>query len=404
MSERIKVLIISPFYPFPEYKDGIRKIIYNLIKFKPENIQITILSLCEETDKDFFYLEDAFSDVRFEKIFYKDKPHKYYILEWLFSSLPVGCIKFKSYWEKLADFVNSEGRYYDVIHIETPFLAPVMRLINENLRQKLMLFPHDSLTMFVERRLRVEKSLLKRFAYKLELQKAKKLESGVYSKYKEVVFVSDMDANYVKNLNPEINSLYIPNGVDIEYFSPQGEGLVEKNSLIFTGNMTYEPNRQAALFLINEVMPLLTRKLPDAKLYLVGINSEYLKAFENENVIVTGFVKDIRKYIAKAKLYVSPLPFGSGIKNKVLEAMSMGKVVLGTPVSFEGIDGMENGKNAVVIDSMDSKIWGEKIFYYMQTDLGTIGDEARKLIERHFSWKEIVKRYGELYANSLSNR
>lgn len=189
----------------------------------------------------------------------------------------------------------------------------------------MILFPIDSLSLFTQRRIQKEKQFMKRVAFRFDLFKCMKFESNYYQKYNKV---SDVDSEYVKKLNQNINTYFIPNGVDIEFFRKNDE--IEHNSLIFTGDMAYGPNEDAALFLIEEIYPLVKKEL-DIKLYIVGQRpTEKIKKYQSKDIIITGFVDDIRTYIDKASVYISPLRYGSGIKNKVLEAMSMSKIVMGT--------------------------------------------------------------------------
>ena len=168
--------------------------------------------------------------------------------------------------------------------------------------------------------------------------------------------------------------------------------------------MAYGPNEDAALFLIEEIYPLVKKEI-DIKLYIVGQRpTEKIKRYQCQDIIITGFVDDIRTYIDKCSLYISSLRYGSGIKNKVLEAMAMSKIVIGTDVSFDAID-VEDQKSCIKISHEAKEITNviTKILKNID-EYKNIEIDARKIIEKKYSWDGISLQYGEVYENSISNR
>ncbi len=196
----------------------------------------------------------------------------------------------------------------------------------------------------------------------------------------------------------------IPNGVDLEFFRRDPGVAVEPDSLVFTGDMGYEPNRDAALFFVDEVLPLVQARVA-VRVYLVGKGAgAELKSRAGENVVVTGFVDDVRPYLDRAALYVAPLRFGSGIKNKVLEAMAMEKAVVGTALSFDGIavsDGVECLKSGESSQELADKIVALLADPGLRAQMGA---RARATVERQYSWESVCAEYARLYQSISAQR
>lgn len=133
----------------------------------------------------------------------------------------------------------------------------------------------------------------------------------------------------------------IPNGVDLEYFQPAraaGPGYIP-GRILFTGNMSYRPNVEAARHFVTEILPGIRREIPDAHLYIVGMDpsAAVRRLADGERVVVTGRVEDVRPYFDAAAVAVAPLRVARGLQNKVLEAMAMRVPVVASPAAFAGI-------------------------------------------------------------------
>ncbi|MFP4472194.1 MAG: glycosyltransferase, partial [Bacteroidales bacterium] len=114
----------------------------------------------------------------------------------------------------------------------------------------------------------------------------------------------------------------IPNGVDTDFFKPLERK--KKYELVFIGNMGYPPNVNAAEFLAREILPEVQKSRPSAGLMLAGATPDKrVLALKSEHVEVTGWVDDIRECYAAAKVFIAPMQIGTGLQNKLLEAMAM---------------------------------------------------------------------------------
>ncbi len=403
MKHKIKVLLITPFYPFPEYANGVNKINYNLLK---ENsiYSMDIMSLVTREDSSYYKEENKFKNSKFYKLDFEQSNKYQVLLKWFFTSTPFNLLKYRKANNLVINKLIEIEKEYDVIHVSAPHLLPIINQLSISLLNKIILFPIDSFSLFTKRRIENELNFLKRIIYKIDYLKLRKLEISIYKKLKDVYFVADVDAKYINKIDSKIAAKFIPNGVDIDYFKKLNSQ-EEANTIIFTGNMSYAPNKDACNFLIEDILPLVKTQIPDIKLYLVGINAdkEFLR-INNKNIVVKGYVEDIRTYIDKSSLYISPLRFGSGIKNKVLEALSMSKIVIGTDTSFDAIY-IEDKESCIKVSQNPQEIANSivKTLKHIE-EYRHIETNARKIIEEKYSWDRISLQYGELYENSISNR
>jgi glycosyltransferase involved in cell wall biosynthesis len=142
----------------------------------------------------------------------------------------------------------------------------------------------------------------------------------------------------------------LPNGVDHEYFKSIRVPEVPE-TIVFSGKMSYSANITAVKHFYENVLPLIRAERPEVKFVIVGADppTSIRKLADDPNVTVTGYVDDIRPFIARAAVAVCPITVGVGIQNKVLEAMAMGKPVVATSRACSAI-AAESGKNIIMAD------------------------------------------------------
>lgn len=130
--------------------------------------------------------------------------------------------------------------------------------------------------------------------------------------------------------------------------------------LVFIGKMDYEPNVTAVRFFAKEVMPRLRERYPDVKFTIVGIRpkAEVIELGRLPGVEVTGFVESLAPYFERATAVVAPMLSGSGVQNKILEALGHGCYVLTTPIGFEGIESLGD---VVDVIEPDAEAWVDVI-------------------------------------------
>ncbi len=236
------------------------------------------------------------------------------------------------------------------------------------------------------------KSWWESWVYRREALRLAAFENAVAAIADATVFVSPAEAGlFRKRLQDAVICVEsVPNGVDTDYFQPDGSlpspfGAAEK-PVVFTGAMDYWANVDAAIWFIREVLPRLAGNDSNVRFYAVGSNpaSELQKLGCNE-VVVTGRVPDIRPYLQHARVVVAPMRIARGIQNKVLEGMAMAKPVVTTSLGLEGLTA-QPGRHLHVAD--DPGRFADTVLGLLQAETACdTGAAGRELVVREYGWK-----------------
>ncbi len=187
----------------------------------------------------------------------------------------------------------------------------------------------DTLSKGMERRAETAPFHLRPF-FKAETRRLILYENLMLDQFDRQAIISAQDRDLL--YHPQRDEVeVIPNGVDTEFFSPAFLHTARpheapKYDLLFTGNMNYPPNIDSVLYLVHRILPLVQAKRPGTTLLIAGVDPDQRVrdlAHANSNVTVSGWVKDIRASYASARIFVAPMQIGTGLQNKLLEAMAM---------------------------------------------------------------------------------
>jgi len=231
---------------------------------------------------------------------------------------------------------------------------------------------------------------LLRWVYRREGKLLAEYERKIADSFTHTILISDAEKALFLKHSPDSSIDVIGNGVDLQHFSSVRKNTETKDgqTIVFTGAMDYWPNIDAVTWFAHEVLPVLLEHNNTIQFKIVGNNptSDIRKLAElYKNVTVTGFIDDVRVYIAEADLCVVPLRVARGIQNKVLEAMAMGKAVVATPEAAEGIN-LEKGKDAIIADGAEDFISAVLSLLDSPKQREELGQNARKCMEQKYSW------------------
>lgn len=198
--------------------------------------------------------------------------------------------------------------------------------------------------------------IFKKIFERRKLKRNHKLEKIAIENSDLILPLSVKTFNIFKKNFPYKDLLLIPDGTDVDYFSNYPTQPDEK-TILFYGAMGSKQNVHAFFRFYNKILPFIKRLIPDVKILIVGDNPiKEIKALHNGNsIIVTGYVEDVRPWLAKAWFKILPLELGSGFRGRIIEVMSMGIPVVGTHNALDSI-GMENGKQGFISDNDDELI------------------------------------------------
>jgi GT2 family glycosyltransferase/glycosyltransferase involved in cell wall biosynthesis len=226
-------------------------------------------------------------------------------------------------------------------------------------------------------------------------------EIKLTKKVDAVICMTDTDARELHKFCNSVPTCVINTGVDLDYFSPP-ERPVTDPRLVFVGAFQHYPNVEAMTYFCREVLPLVRQEIPGTEMYIVGSNPPpaIVSLEKNPGVHITGFVPDVRPYMAGSSIYVVPLRLGVGIRGKILEAWGMGMAVVSTSVGCAGLR-YENGRNLLVADSKEH--FASQIVSLLKNPIHRkrLGEEGRKTAEQFYGWDRSVQQLDALYRHFL---
>lgn len=255
-----------------------------------------------------------------------------------------------------------------------------------------------------ERFSKVQKNPAMRMFSKLQLPKFVDWQQRVGRMSEKVVTLSDDDRDEFLRICPEADVTTVSNGADIDFFRPLDNIQVEPGAIIYFANFGWPPQDDAALYFHNEVFPAVKAAVPGAKLYLVGKTPpEAIRALASDDVVVTGFVEDIREYIQRAQVVVLPLRVGAGTKHRVFQSLSMEKPLVTTSVGAEGI-ALEHGRTAMISD--DPREFAEHTIALLEDPkrCEAMGRAGRELVVSRYDWRSNYEVLDRVFEEALARR
>ena len=391
----MKVLFLSQIVPYPPH-GGVLQRGYNLVRELGRNATVHLLAYVHP---DVLATPAAIEDSRralrefcatVEYFPLWPKNSRFHRLAALgagtISREPFSVIAHRS--RAFAHRVTEEVRHNtpDVIHVDTIALAP---FVPAGHSIPTALTHHNVESMLMARRAQVEQGGLARAYLRREAAKLRAFEAAVSATFDINIVMSEQDARVLEDISPGVRSAVVPNGVDVDYFTPRPEA--ETPALMYGGGMNMFANRDAVMFFLNDVWPVVRERVADVKFFAVGQDPppELLAyAARDPRVVVTGYVPDIRPYIWQSSVYVVPLRVGGGTRLKVLDAMAMGKALVSTSIGCEGIE-VTPGEHLIVADGADALAEATVALLQDRERRIQLGRAARALVEAQYAWRVV---------------
>lgn len=215
---------------------------------------------------------------------------------------------------------------------------------------------------------------------------------------------TDLEAGRRETANSREKIDVLPNGVDLDYFQP---GIAERfpDTIVITGKMSYHANAAMVQYLVTEIMPLVWARRPEVRLQIVGKDPppSMLAMGENPLITVTGTVSDIRPYLQQATVAVVPITYGTGIQNKILEAMACATPVIVSAKAAKSLLAVPD-QDFLVVDSTNQ--FAEAILALLDDPLrcSQLGTAGRTYVENNHDWVRIAGKLVNLYENTITNK
>ena len=223
----------------------------------------------------------------------------------------------------------------------------------------------------------------------LQFARWQSFEKDAWTHVDRIVTMSAKDRSTVGRAG----ALTIPNGVDLERFTPFAGAVDEDNTLLFIGSFAHHPNRSAVEWFLEHVWPLLEEVSPTLHI-IAGNNAErWPLAVDMPRVHIEGFVPDVRPAYRQASVVIAPLIASAGTNIKILEAMAMGKAIVSTPAGINGLD-----VNGVLLAGTAQEFANRILLLLKDADLRrSLGQQARQCVEQFYSWRNIARTQTKMY-------
>ena len=397
--------ILICMYPYPFFKaQGQTLRVYNIAKHLAKRHRLFLLGISDDSLKLknsslVFEIKDIF-----EKIF-EIKIRRKKFIEILNLLTPKYSINLefliikKKLYKLISQIIKKEK--IDILHINGSPLIDLLLADFKGIPKILDLC--DSHCLNFKRALKNTSQILESSLLFFKYLRVKAIEKYLIKCYDAVTFISQVDASFSAKLVKGYFEV-IPNGVDTDYFKPISSIEEKFPSIIFFGAMTFKPNIDAVLFFYKEIFPKIKKIFPDIRFYIVGREpvDEILNLKQDKNVTVTGTVDDVRPFIMKANVVIVPMRMGSGMKNKILEAMALSKPIVCTSLALESLD--KRCKEAILIGNTPED-FADKVISLLknQKKRKELGHKARKIVKEIYSWDKSAERYYKLYERLKKN-
>jgi glycosyltransferase involved in cell wall biosynthesis len=398
----MKILQICHKVPFPP-KDGGCIAMNNITQgLLAQGHKVKILAI--NTPKHFVDVKELPSEYRsstdIETVFIDTSVKAIPAFLNLFSGSSYNIDRFYSeeFEKKIIEELKKEN--YDIVQLESLFVSMYIPAIKENSKAKVVLRSHNIEYKIWERNATSSTVFLKKIYFNFLAARLKKYELSQLAFYDAVAAISERDAEWFKENFFEKPLLVAPFGIDVQ----MARSLVEsdKRSLFHIGAMDWHPNIEGVNWFLDNVWDKVIASFPDVKLYLAGrkINSD-IKTEGRKNIVVAGEVDDAHKFMSSKGLMVIPLLSGGGMRIKLIEGMSLSKVIVSTTVGAEGVN-CTNGKNILIADTPEEFVKAISQYLNDAGYLSSIGKNASELVAVNYGNKVISEKLSSFYKELIA--
>lgn len=406
----MNILLVSPYVPSKQASHAGAVSLYSILRELSASARVTLVCLAREEEDDPAGLSGfcesvhtiPFASVRSAGGRARAGLALSRLSSWLASRRNGRPFFVQKYWNReLASLLESvSGRQkFDVAQIEFNMMAQYRPHVSARCA---ILDLHEVGILPALRFAREYPGGLRGAIHRDDLRRWIRYEIEAARSFDRVLCVTEKDRRVLIEHGAGENVITNPHGIDAEEYAPE-PGKVESGAMVFVGSFAHHVNVDAVLWFAKEILPEILERHPEARLYVVGsYPPPQVEALgRSENVVVTGFVDRVQDYLARAEVVLAPLLVGGGIKIKVLQALSMAKAIVTTPVGIDGIDGRDGVHFAL---AENASAFAHKTVEIL-SDSGLrdrMGAKGRELVLERYDWKVIAKGFFRAYEDASS--
>ncbi len=389
----MKILMLTPYLPYPLLSGGqIRS--YNLLKNLAKKHEITLVALIKhDTEKKYIKNIAEFC----HKVIVSKRPEKPWTLTNIirtgFGKYPFLVVRNFSPEAKKAVIEELEQETFDLIHAETfyvmphipPTKAPVL-LVEQTIEY--LVYQH-----FVET---ITFPPLQ-WLFSIDVNKIRFWEEHFWKQAQRVIAMSEPDKKVMQRNVAHLEVSIVPNGVDSDFFTFRKKTIHENPRILFVGNFKWLQNREAASELVTRIWPIINKRLPRAKLWIVGrFPTQDILSLKSKQVEISDTVDDIREAYRSSDVLLAPIYGPGGTRFKILEAMASGLPVVTTSQGIEGL-GVTDGKEALVRNDPEQLAQATINLLTNKNLYQQLARRADELVRKTYNWVAIAKSLDSIY-------
>ncbi len=403
----MKVLQICHKMPYPPCDGGAQAIHNTTLGLLKNQIDVNVLSInpsrnyvdvsslppdyIEDTN---FMSEDVNTDIRWVSLLLNFFSKDSYFIQ-----------RFKSIkFEKVLIEVLSKNRY-DIIQLEHLYIFLFLDIIKKHSTAKLVFRPQNIEYKIWERYLRNINNPFKKLFIQIATKRLKNFEKSESGKVDGVIALTKDDADMLREYVENKPVVDIPMGFnfgDLKNYD-FNEQYIDFPVFYHLGSMDWLPNEEALHWFVDEILELVTKKMPDVKIHIAGRNMpNYFYQIKSKNLIVEGEIKNPIDFQKNKAIMIVPLLSGSGIRAKIVEGIALGKTIITTTIGAQGIK-YTDGENLLIADTPE--MFAEQMYkcYSSEHFCKTISNNTRKLSNENYHYISIAKEMIEFYTKLIRN-
>ena len=393
----MKILMLTPYLPYPDSSGGqIRTL--NLLKHLYKDHEITLVSLIKNKSENKYkkhLLKYCHKILTFQR-----SPRPFTLKNIIragFTSQPFLIVRNSAPGVKVAVKKELETGNYDLIHAETFYVMPSI----PETTTPVVLVDQTIEYLVYQHYINNTAPLFIRPLFNIDLAKLKYWEKYYWQKADQVIAVSKQDKQEMKKLLPNLDVEIVPNGVNLNLFKTKKSWTSKKPTILFVSNFKWLQNKEAAHLLINQVFPLVQKKLPQTKLHIVGQHTpaDILK-HKSSSILIESLAEDDIDSLVKAwnqdTVFASTIRGPGGTRLKNLAAMASQQPIVSTSVGVQGL-GVKN--NVHVLTGNTPQKLAQLIVKVIKSPklAERISRNARVHVEKHYNYKNIAKKLSSIY-------
>jgi len=336
----MKILLLTKKFPYP-LKDGESQAIHGLSKSLAE-LGCAVSLLAMNTSKHFFGGSELpaemshYQEVRTVSVDNKISPGAAVGNLLRGTSYHISRFDCPAYHEKLAAWLEEVA--FDVVQLETLYLSPYVPTIRRHTEARVVMRSHNVEHEIWERCSANIRFAPKRWYLRHLTRQLKDYELSQLNQYDLLLPITGRDERQFRNMGFRGDSHVLPIGLDTVCGEPVYDSYRAATSLHFIGSLDWLPNLEGLQWFLNDVWPEVHRRFPDLEFHVAGRNMpQSLLQLRMTNVIIHGEVESSCDFVSAHSISIVPLLSGGGMRAKILEAMSLGRVVISSSVGLEGI-------------------------------------------------------------------